>query len=365
MEDRIMFTLLASSLFFAIGGTTTEQFHSASPVHLHFDAARSEAVVSISELHLPAEAHYHHSGPDMTVQFTWPADGWVHGYRIDLVDSEGVTLPREYLHHAGVADLGRRQLTYPKPLRLFAVGQETAPVMLPESMGIRMTEGDAIVVYFALVNPGEQPIHDATLRITLAWSPAAARTPTEIFPLILNANPDPVGSSLFDLPPGRSVTSSEVVFPVGGRIRALGAHLHDHAVHIRLEDGVTGRVLSTLEASLDRDGHLQKIDTAYFQLTRGGLRVKANHPYRIVAVYNNPTGETIRQGAMAYMAGPFTPDDPSLWPKVEVGDPIYREEMARLSAPAAAASPERAHGNGRGHGNGRAHAGHHQGHLHR
>jgi len=88
----------------------------------------------------------------------------------------------------------------------------------------------------------------------------------------------------------------------------------------------------------------------------GGLRVKANHPYRIVAVYNNPTGETIRQGAMAYMAGPFTPDDPALWPQVEAGDPIYREELMRLSAPAAAAAPERPE---RQHGIGRAHAGHH------
>jgi len=347
-----MFTLLMASLLTAIGGPMPQQAETDSPVHMHFNAERAEAVVSIGELHIPVEAHYDHAGHDTTVQFTWPEDGWVHGYRIDLLDSEGVPLAREYLHHAGVAELGRRQLAYPKPLRLFAVGRETQPVMLPKSMGIRMSEGDAIVVYFALVNPGDQEIHDATLQITLAWSPAESGTPTEIFPLILNANPDALGSSLFDLPPGRTEMSSEVVFPVGGRIRAMGAHLHDHAVHIRLEDGITGRVLVTLEASLDRAGRLRKIDTAYFQLTRGGLRVKAHHPYRIVAVYNNPTGETIRQGAMAYMAGPFVPEDPALWPQVEAGDPIYQEELARMSVPLDSAVSERPHAHGRTHGAG-------------
>ncbi|MEX1259190.1 MAG: hypothetical protein WEG36_16460 [Gemmatimonadota bacterium] len=304
----------------------------STQVDVQVRAEAGEALVTIPGLDIPGGAIYHHEheGGDASVRFAWPADGWVRGYRIDLVDSAGTLLPREMLHHVGVVDLGRRQLPYAKSLRLFAVGRETEPVLLPESLGVRMTEGDSILVYYALVSSEDEPVEDAAIRITLAWAPVEGHAPKETLPLIMNANPDLMGPSAFDLPPGRSVTSAEFTLPVGGRLRAAGGHLHDHAVHIRLEDARNGRVLVTLETDLARDGTLERVDVAHFQLTRGGLRLEANRTYRVVAVYDNPTGATIPGGAMAYMAGPFVPDDVGLWPAMDREDPVFLADFRRL-----------------------------------
>jgi hypothetical protein len=38
----------------------------------------------------------------------------------------------------------------------------------------------------------------------------------------------------------------------------------------------------------------------------------------------------IPNGAMAYMAGPFIPDDTALWPELDAQDPAYKSDLARL-----------------------------------
>jgi hypothetical protein len=111
----------------------------------------------------------------------------------------------------------------------------------------------------------------------------------------------------------------------------VGGHLHDYADRIQLEDARTGQVLVTLETDLTRTGRLKSVDVAYFELTRGGLRLDADRPYRVVVYYNNTSGAPIPNGAMAYMAGPFAPDDASLWPALDRDDPVYRSDLQRLT----------------------------------
>jgi hypothetical protein len=302
---------------------------------VRIDAERGEIVVTVGPLRIPAATHYHHHHhADEQARFVWPEAGWAQGYRFELVDAHGTVLPREMMHHAGVVDHARRQLASPAPERLFAAGRETADVRLPGWMGLRMDAGTPLVAYFALVNPTEEEIVGASLRISVVWRSAAAgpqaprhpssrpyhpsqqfrrppRTITEIVPLVVGAGPDEGGWGTFDLPPGLSATSSEFTLRTGGRLRALGGHLHDHAVEIRLEDARSGEVLARLGARRDGDGRLLAVEQERFLLKLRGLRVDANRPYRVVAVYDNPTGSVIPEGAMAYLAGPFIPDDPA------------------------------------------------------
>jgi hypothetical protein len=78
-----------------------------------------------------------------------------------------------------------------------------------------------------------------------------------VFPLFMDANPtDPDGTRAFDVPPGVSARSGEFTLPTGGRLRALGGHLHDYAVEIRLEDVMTGKVLARLKTKRLADGRL-------------------------------------------------------------------------------------------------------------
>ncbi len=297
-------------------------------VRVQVDSSRREVLVEAGPLDVPEATPYSHHPSEERLDFAWPVDGWIRGYRIDLVDADGRLLPRAMLHHAGVANLERRQVAYPVAERLFAVGRETAPVMLPESMGVSLRAGQRLRLYFALVNETKVPVAGACLQVRLALSPQGAR-PRDVFPMMLDANPRPIGGTrAYDVPPGLSVTSAEVRLPIGGHLRALGAHLHDHAVEIRLEDVVTGRVLARLGTKRLADGRLVSVDSTRFPLKRRGLRLDASRPYRVVAVYDNPTQTTLRHGAMAFLAGPFVPDDPTQWPALDTGDADYLADLA-------------------------------------
>jgi len=49
-----------------------------------------------------------------------------------------------------------------------------------------------------------------------------------------------------------------------------------------------------------------------------------------VSVYDNPTCATITDGAMAFLAGPFVPDDASKWPVLDRTDERFMADYARL-----------------------------------
>jgi hypothetical protein len=219
---------------------------------------------------------------------------------------------------------------YPLVERLLAAGKETRPVMLPESMGVPLSKDQNLLLYYALTNPTDAAVRDVTVKVTLTWSPASARA-TAICPLQLDANPKPFGGPRsFDVQPGVTATSREFTLPSAGYLRAVGAHLHDHAVEIRLEDVMTGKVLARLKTKRKADGTLVSIDLARFIFKRHGLRLLANHPYRVTAVYDNPTGAVLPDGAMAFMIGAFVPDDLNNWPAVDPADPHFKDDLTVL-----------------------------------
>lgn len=194
------------------------------------------------------------------------------------------------------------------------------------------------MAYVALVNPSDKPVEGATLRIVLDWRPADAvveSTPTSftgrnasparrfrswqasvknVVPLVLYAQPNGQGDPEFDVAPGVTTVSSEVVLPMSGYLRAAGGHTHDYAHEVRLEDAETGRTLVRLAAELDAAGHIQRMEEAFFPFKLRGVRLEAGHRYRVVGVYDNPTGALLPDAGMAYIAGAFIPDDLDQWP---------------------------------------------------
>ena len=293
------------------------------------DSARRVVIVSVGPVTIPASVPYdQHVGP-APIGIEWPVSGWIRGFRIDVVDSSGRVLPRELLHHAGIANDDRRQLVSPAAERLIAAGQETDAVLLPKSMGVPLDRGSRLLVYFALVNPTYAEIVGATLRVEVAWTPEHAARPRDVLPFALDAYPVLGAASTFDAPPGRSEQVREFTLPVGGHLRALGGHLHDHGVELRLEDVASGAVLARIAATRTADGRVTGVSRTRFLLKRHGLRLDASRLYRIVGVYDNPTASPIR-GAMAGLVGVFTPDDIRRWPALDRTDPEYRADRAWL-----------------------------------
>jgi hypothetical protein len=295
------------------------------------DSTAHEIVISVGALDIPALTPYDHHDSPAPLDFSWPATGWVRGYRLELVDSLGKVLPREMLHHAGVANLDRRQLLYPMAERLFAVGKETDDVMLPGSMGVPLSANQHLLLYFALVNPTDREVRGATLRLSVAWRPEREGAPRAVLPIAIDASPVVGRTSTFLVPPGQYTIASEFTLPVAGHIRELGGHLHDHGVELRLEDAESGKVLAKLAAKRFDDGRLREVERTRFLFRLRGLPLKANHRYRVVGVYENPTCTAIT-GAMAGLGGVFEPDDIRAWPAVDTAHADYRADLAWLRA---------------------------------
>jgi hypothetical protein len=314
---------------------------SDSSVRIRVDSARREVVISVGPVHIPAMTKYAHHGKEEYFNIQWPVSGWLRGYRVDIVDSSGRILPRELIHHVGMANLGRRQLAYPIAERLFAAARETKPLLMPASMGVPLSENAHMVLYYALVNEGRSEVSGAAVQVTIFWTPDDIRGVKDVLPLYANAKAQTEESISFDVAPGVSSTSAEFIVPVGGRIRMLGGHLHDFGVELRLEDAESNKVLARLRAKRTSAGVIRDVGRTRFLFKRGGLRLRANHRYRVVAVYDNPNCYSIKAGAMGFVVGAFVPDDVRTIQAVDVADPAFQRDLAALTG--SAAKPEAHH----------------------
>lgn len=338
MLNHLLSTLLGAM---TLGGPAD----TASPaqVHVQVDSASHEIVISVRPLRIAPATPYTHHADEAYHTIPWPATGWVRGYRIDLLDSTGRALPRELLHHAGMANLDRRQIAYPNAERAFAAAHETTPVVLPGALGLPLTAGQRMVLYYALVNPGQIAFEGAVLQVRIRWATGGTAGVRSILPFYANAKENGAPIS-FDVPPGMSTTSAEFSMPVGGWLRMLGGHLHDHGVELRLEDAETQAVLARLRAKRAPDGRLLSVSRTRFLLKRRGLRLDAGRRYRIVAIYDNPTGATLKAGAMGFVAGAFIPDDIRQLETIDATDPAYQKDVRVLLGAAKTNPPAANHG---------------------
>jgi hypothetical protein len=307
----------------------------AHAVQVQLDAARREVILLAGPFRVPA-GHGGHDDEDRTplLAFDWPVDGWIRGFRISVSDAGGRALPRDIMHHLLAYNFDRRQLIHPGVERLFGMGKETHDVVLPSSAGVPLAAGARLGIDAVWHNETGQDLEEVYLRIAMPYTPSKRkRIAFEGFPFHVDVNYSIDGSNEFDVPPGRTTRSVEFVMPLDGGLIGVGGHLHDHGVALRLEDAETERVLFALRAAPDRDGRLaveQKVFRKWAKLRSSPLRLEAGRRYRLVAEYENPTGEIIVRGAMAHIAGLFAPDDPASWPPLDPDDPDVRLDVAIL-----------------------------------
>jgi len=265
-------------------------------------------------------------------RFEWPIDGWFRGFRVDLVNAAGQPVPRHVMHHLIMVNFSRRQLLYSAAERLMGSGTETDDeVSVPKTIGVPMSPGMKLGMYVAWHNDTGKDLEGVYLKLTMLWTPKNQNPqPVNSLPLYMDVNLTVGGSNTCDVPPGKSSKSYEFTLPVGGRLLGVGGHMHDYGVRVRLEDAETGKVITSVVATRDAQGKVTKVSRKLYGVSGDGLKLKANHPYRVVGEYDNPTNETKVKGAMAHMVGLFVPDDMSKWPRIDPADPTYQRDLASL-----------------------------------
>ncbi len=251
-----------------------------------------------------------------------PASGWLRGYRTELVDATGDTVPSVLLHHMNLMTPDRRELFSPIMQRVAAAGSETAPVTMPRMLGYPVAAGERLLLKAMLHNPTGVDYDGVRVRVRMPFTSGDARlAPLHVFPFYLDVMP-PAGTHAYDLPPGRSEKSWEGSPAVAARILALGGHLHKYAKSLRLEDVTRGKVLWETTPIVDGDDNVIGMPQDYL-IRRLGIKLDPSHTYRLTAVYDNPTGDTIPDGAMGAAGGIVLVDRDAAWPGVDPADPQY------------------------------------------
>ncbi len=249
-------------------------------VTMKVDSARKELTITAGPYDLPnMPPMENHAMMDLGVshdtpvqQFEWPLEGWFRGFRIGLVDAKGNPVPRDVIHHMIVVNFSRRQLLYPAVERLMGAGTETDDASVPRTIGVPMTPGMKLGMYVAWHNDTGQDLEGVYLKVTMLWTPKNQNPPpVNSLPLYMDVNLTVGGSNTFDVPPGKSEKAHEFRLPVGGRLLGVGGHLHDYGVRVRLEDGETGEVLTTVAATRDSAGKVDKISRKLFGVSGDGL----------------------------------------------------------------------------------------------
>jgi hypothetical protein len=314
--------------------------HSSS-VTVHVDSARHEITVTAGPFDLPPNHAHSMAHPGTTMPgkahdipagyFAWPVDGWFRGFRLRAVDGQGRPLSRGIIHHLILVNFGRRQLVYAAAERLMGAGAETDDAAVPKTVGVPMSPGMPLGMYLEWHNATGQTLGDVHLELTLLWIPQnQVPRPVSAFPVYMDANLTVGGSNTFDIPPGRSSKAFEFALPVGGRLLAVGGHLHDLGVRVQLDDASTGKVLTEVSATRNAEGTVTGVGRRLFGVRGDGLKLERGRRYRIVGVYDNPTRETRVNGAMAHMVGLFVPEDVAKWPRIDPADGDYRHDLQSL-----------------------------------
>ncbi len=264
------------------------------------------------------------------VPFVLPADGWMRGYSVELTDATGRRLPQDLLHHVNVMMKGRRDLFNRGMLRVGAAGPETAPVRLPRLFGVPAHRGDTLLLTF-MPSESAESHRRVMMRIVVPFTSARAWLGAiAVYPFSI-AIGRPGQPDMFDIPPGRSEHMWEGVPSADGRLLALSGHLHRYAVSLRLEDRTRGKTLWEVKPESTASG-VAVVPRTYL-LWPLGVRVRRDHVYRAVAVYDNPTGQTVRDGGMGVLGGIMTLAAGERWPAVDTRDPEYVADVNAVTMP--------------------------------
>jgi hypothetical protein len=270
------------------------------------------------------------------LRFNWPVNGWIRGVRLRVTDRTGRLLSSRLIHHINVINFGRRQLFYPIPERMIALGEETGDIRVPATIGIPVSASMPMAMIVAWHNHSPNEIKGVSVEMTVEYSPTnLVPKPVTVMPVYLDVM-NPVAADVdFDLPAGPFSKSRDFRLPLSGRIIGAGGHEHDFGTGMTLQDvSDTARVRQVVHVRTKQNpkGALLSIDQLLPGIAGDGIKLQDGHSYRLSGSYNNPTGKAIEKGAMIHMILLFVPDHPEQWPKLDTADADWKRDVARLVA---------------------------------
>ena len=277
------------------------------------DEAQHVFTLRLGPLNLPANAGMNVAqAPDLA--WTVPFDAWFVAYQPRVVDASGSALPGRLLHHVAVYDTAHHNyLCRNQPEHIFGAGGEMTNWPATPGLGYRVQKGDRIVVATMFHNDQAVSYPGTYLEIRIQYQAVASGGSALIAVRPVWFDVKGCGESAYDLKPGRNVTTGDFTLASSGKLVGVGGHMHDYGRELVLEDATRNQKIATLDAKLDADGRLISIPIALFAET-GGLELAKGDDIRVTAVYDNPTGKYLHDGAMGIAVGYLIPEGGSQSP---------------------------------------------------
>src|SRR2546421_159247 len=168
------------------------------------DPGRGALVIDLAPLELPARTPHHALAQPPVATLEIPSDGYIHGFRVAVVDSAGRELSDELIHHFNLIDPDHRELFLPISRRLLAAGHETGAVRLPGLLfGLPLRRGEHVVASAMVENLTPVTYHEARVRLVMDFTPTGR--PWPLFPAApVPAAPARGSTSSCPTPPARA-----------------------------------------------------------------------------------------------------------------------------------------------------------------
>ena len=253
--------------------------------------------------------------------------------RVDLVDANGQPVPRHVMHHLIMVNFSRRQLLYSAAERLMGAGTETDDeISVPKTIGVPMTPGMQLGMYVAWHNDTGKDLEGVYPQADHAVDAQEPESAAGQLAADLHGR-EPDGGRQQHVRRRRRASrprrTSSPCRSAGGCSASAGT-CTTTASACGWRTRRPARCITRVVATRDSAGQVIKVSRKLYGVSGDGLKLKANHKYRVVGEYDNPTGETQVKGAMAHMVGLFVPDDMSKWPAIDPRDPTYQRDLASL-----------------------------------
>jgi hypothetical protein len=301
-------------------------------IQLSDDTERSAFVITVGPMDLAGSHEDHHGMESMVLPpvtgVRVPRGAYLYGFDYEIRDGSGRVLPRTLLHHLNLTDPGHRELFLPIAHRVVAIGSETGPQSMPWLLlGHPLAQGEELLVSAMLHNPTHESYSGVTLTLRLKYVPASRPWP---FFHAYTWQMDvafPAGDKSFDVPPGRFSRSYEARPSMAGRIMVIAGHLHPYATSLTFEDVTAGRLIwegKPIQSRPGADLEGVTIGRLYWKL---GEKITPEHTYRVTVTYDNPTGQTLRDGGMGVVGGLFIPSGGRPWPLADASDELYQMDL--------------------------------------
>lgn len=270
------------------------------------DAAGRMSTIRLGPLSLPA--YFPHAEPP-SFYFHIPFDGWLIGYRVRVVDEGGIPLPGHLLHHVILYRTAGRDFLCPQDMEYFhATGSEMTNWPDLPGAGYPVVKGQRIRLDSMFHNPTATAHSQVYLELRLTYRLKAEGPPLKNIELawfwVTGCGPPD-----YDLPTGGSLRMVRYTMPRSGVLIALGGHLHQDGLRLRLENISRRETIATIVPNLDAQGRIASVPLEFFGDRGGSYRLNRGEVVRVSVSYDNRADKLLPKGAMGLVLGFFVPDE--------------------------------------------------------